>query len=98
MSGFICHSIAEDCYNFLDSYGEICVGCGCCEKCKDEKRRMENRIAVDLRHLEENACQIDHPDFQLPIQQKNIRLNVVYELERIMESMEVLERIAGGTQ
>lgn len=36
--------VAEKCWNLYDSYGEICVGCGCCSK--DPLTRVKARIDV----------------------------------------------------
>lgn len=39
----------NDCYNLEDSYGEICVHCGCCHE--DERIRNYARFVVTAQHL-----------------------------------------------
>lgn len=46
----VCYSIKDNCWNFYDSYGEICVHCGCCDK--DPLKRAENRKKVLERWLD----------------------------------------------
>lgn len=40
----------KDCWNLIDSYGEICVHCGCCSK--DPLTRYNARIEVLLQRIE----------------------------------------------
>lgn len=42
--------VKDKCWNFYDSYGEICVHCGCCSK--DPLTRYNARIEVILRRIE----------------------------------------------
>lgn len=44
MNIIIDRPVAEKCWNLYDSYGEICVGCGCCSK--DPLTRVKARIDV----------------------------------------------------
>lgn len=43
--------VAEKCWNLYDSYGEICVGCGCCSK--DPLTRVKARINVLTSRIED---------------------------------------------
>ena len=47
-SGAICHGVSKDCINPA-SYGEICVGCGCCSK--DKAIRYPARLKMYEREL-----------------------------------------------
>lgn len=42
--------VSSKCWNLYDSYGEICVHCGCCSK--DPVVRTKARIDVLQRHIE----------------------------------------------
>lgn len=54
----ISYATSKKCWNGLDSYGEICVHCGCCSKNPIE--RAKNRLRVAKRHLQE---QLDFKDW-----------------------------------
>lgn len=43
-------SATDNCWNLYESYGEICVHCGCCSK--DPVVRTKARIDVLQRHIE----------------------------------------------
>ena len=47
----ICYQVKEKCWNTLDSYGEICVGCGCCSA--DPMARAKARLSFAEEHLQE---------------------------------------------
>ena len=47
----VCMAAKENCYNTYDSYGEICVHCGCCSE--DEIERAKARVALADRMIEE---------------------------------------------
>ena len=72
---YIDFGVNENCYNPLESYGEICVGCGCCSK--DLKERTESRLALYQRLLD--RCVnfhnwVDDPRVRA-IQEKNIKID-----------------------
>ena len=46
----ICVAVKNNCWNLFDSYGEICVHCGCCAK--DPIERTKSRIEVTKEHLQ----------------------------------------------
>ena len=48
---YIDMQIRNNCWNFMDSYGEICVHCGCCSK--DKKIRYPARLECLKRWLKE---------------------------------------------
>ena len=52
--------VNKNCWNLYDSYGEICVGCGCCQR--DTRKRREARLAVLKTWLEESENFADWDD------------------------------------
>ena len=49
MSAIIDIAVSEKCWNLRDSFGQICVGCGCCSD--DNKTRYESRLACIERWI-----------------------------------------------
>ncbi len=47
----ISEHVKDNCWNLLDSYGEICVHCGCCSK--DKETRYKGRIECLEAWIEE---------------------------------------------
>lgn len=83
MSGHICCAVQKNCYNPYDSYGEICVGCGCCGKPSPERDKA--RLALwERRHEEDvnfdNWC--DNPKLRA-LQEKNRKLNIIFTGRRL---------------
>ena len=74
----------DKCWNLYDSYGEICVGCGCCSK--DPLTRTENRLRVLERQLHEeenfNDYAYEYPDM-VEMQKKNHESNLLYYKKQI---------------
>lgn len=66
----------KNCWNFLDSYGEICIGCRCCSK--DKKIRYESRIRCLERWLEEKLNFDMWIDGLEDLQRKNIKSDISY--------------------
>ena len=44
MTIFVDESVNKNCWNMRDTFGEICIHCGCCSKNKE--RRYSSRIWV----------------------------------------------------
>lgn len=68
--------VGERCWNVYDSYGEICVGCGCCSK--DPRVRYEARLEVCKRYLEEKLHfdeWFEDPEMR-KVQEKNVRKDI----------------------
>jgi len=79
----ICYSINKNCWNLYDSYGEICVHCGCCSKDKDMRRK--SRLELCERMLKN---QLEFNDFSdssklREIQENNNKSNIKYYKQRI---------------
>ena len=93
MSVHICFSVNENCYNPYESYGEICVGCGCCSK--DLKERTESRLALYQRLLDKCVNfhnWVDDPRIRA-IQEKNIKIDTKIYKRRIRYYQKRLEEL-----
>ena len=79
----ICYSVTKKCWNPYDSFGEICVGCGCCSD--DPIKRAEARLKVSKDHLEDrkNFNMWDEDPEWRKIQENNIRKDNLYFKRRI---------------
>ena len=76
MIGHIDRPTAKQCWNLIDSYGEICVHCGCCSP--DKRKRYASRIAVLERWIDEKEHfdrWDDDPEMKA-LQERNIRSNL----------------------
>ena len=71
----------KSCWNLIDSYGELCVGCGCCAK--DKKVRYESRIRCLERWLKEQYEFNDWIPEWKEQQEKNIKANIRYFKRRL---------------
>lgn len=83
MSGHICFQVSNKCWNPYDSYGEICVHCGCCSK--DKTTRQKARLEVAKRRLQEELdfdLWDDNPAWRA-IQEKNNKSNIRYWRRRV---------------
>jgi hypothetical protein len=81
----ICYSVADNCQNLYDSYGEICVGCNCCGRI-DPKTKLQCQLELAKRQLEEKQ-QFDMWDNDYPevnaIQHKNVAADIKYFKQKI---------------
>lgn len=93
MSVHICFSVNENCYNHIETYGEICVGCGCCSK--DLKERTESRLALYQRLLDrvENFDNWFEDPRVRAIQEKNIKIDKKMYKKRIRYYQKRLEEL-----
>ena len=72
----------KNCWNFIDSYGEICIRCRCCAK--DKKVRYESRIRCLERWLKEQYEFNDwFPEWKEQ-QEKNIKSNIRHFKRQLM--------------
>lgn len=68
------NTVTDKCWNPYDSYGEICVHCGCCSK--DKETRYKSRILL-LEELIENDEKFDGwVDGWREKQEENIKTNL----------------------
>lgn len=68
------YAVKKNCWNLFDSYGEICVGCGCCSP--DMKTRYESRISCLERWLDEQEHFDNWIEGLEELQEKNRRKNI----------------------
>lgn len=92
----ICRGIKKECYNPFESYGEICVGCGCCDT--DPEKRALARLALHQRLLKEDEefdrWWDDDPEW-LAVQKRNIANNIEWNKAKIAEYEEEIKKIRG---
>lgn len=78
MSIIICAAAKKKCYATMYSYGEICVGCGCCSP--NTKIRRKARLKYwkfwlyENRHFN-NWAPAEYPDM-VALQKKNVSANI----------------------
>lgn len=72
----ICYQVKKKCWNFYDSYGEICVGCGCCSP--NQLERAKARLALCERQLKEQYEFDGWFEDLKELQEKNIKANIRY--------------------
>jgi len=92
VTGHICFSITKDCIN-PDSYGEICVGCGCCSK--DKKIRYPARLKLYQDDLERQLNFSHWIKGWIRIQKRNRKLNITYCKRRIAIYKRLVEGLEG---
>jgi hypothetical protein len=80
MGSAICGPITKDCIN-PDSYGEICVGCGCCSK--DKSVRYPARLKLYQEDLHGQLHFTDWIKGWERLQKRNIKSNITYCKRRI---------------
>lgn len=90
MSGMVCESVIENCQNFYDSYGEICVGCNCCGRFGTDTM-WQARYEMAITRLSENIEKLTDEYFQSNLQQQNICSNISYWSERLKEILAHLD-------
>ena len=69
-------AVRKNCWNLYDSYGEICVRCGCCSA--DPIERAKARLEVCERWLQERLKFDDWNEGLEEIQRKNIADDIKY--------------------
>lgn len=74
MTGYIDFAVQKNCWNLIDSYGMLCVGCGCC--LKDKRKRYENRIRCLERWIEEEEKFDNWIEGCEETQERNRRANI----------------------
>lgn len=83
MSGHICFAVNDNCWNIYDSYGMICVHCGCCSK--DTKTRQKARLELMERRLAEYEAfdGWDDNEEMRKLQEKNVASIIRYFKRKI---------------
>lgn len=98
MTGNVCCSVTKDCYNFYDSYGEICVWCNCCGRV-DKKTMYRARLELMKRMQESNEnfkdWAYEYPEL-METQKRNVESNKIYYAEKIAVLEKIIAEKAGG--
>ena len=76
----LCVGVTKDCIN-PDSYGEICVGCGCCSK--DKSIRYPARLKLYQEDLQRQLNFNHWIKGWKRLQKRNIKANITYCKRRI---------------
>ena len=84
-----CFSVAKDCKNLYDSYGEICVGCNCCGRI-DPKTKLQCQLELAKRQLEESQ-QFDRWDNDYPAVNAMQHENVAADIEYFKAKIKMIE-------
>ena len=77
MTGYIDEPVIDHCYNGYESYGEICVHCGCCSD--DLAERFQARLDLAKRLLTEKR-RFNDWDYKYgwaKTQKKNVKADIV---------------------
>lgn len=85
----------RNCWNPFDSYGEICVGCGCCSK--DKKTRYNARLELAKRMLKDKLhfeLWLDDEEW-VKIQERNILCDIHYWERTIKRYERLLKEVEG---
>ena len=85
MIGHVSIAVSNRCYNLYESYGEICVGCGCCSS--NKRKRLEARIELHkrlLKHDQEFDGWANDPDVRA-VQERNVELNIAENMKMIAQ-------------
>jgi hypothetical protein len=82
------YGVKANCYNPMDSYGEICTWCNCCGRV-DKNTMYQCRIAIDKQHLQDEVALLFDAEYQNS--QSVILKNCEYHIKRIKRSIKKLE-------
>lgn len=83
MSGYLDCGLKKNCYNPFESYGVICVGCGCCSE--DELTAAKARLGLHRRLLakaEHFDLWFDDPEMK-ELQKRNVEAIIKWNKEQI---------------
>lgn len=94
MSIHIDYAVNEDCLNFYDSYGEICVHCNACGRFNKETMH-EDYLKVLKEHVKENINLSEWMEGYEELQKSNIQENIKY-LEDEIKRVEDLIKTKGS--
>ena len=84
----------KDCYAMMWSYGEICVGCGCCSE--DPVTRITARISYHQEMLHNDrhfdGWYEDDPEI-LALQKRNVEADIKWNEEKLKELRKELRKL-----
>ena len=93
MTVHISDQVKTECWNFYDSYGEICVHCGCCSS--NPRIQAKARLKVLRRELEEceNFTDWDEDIDLRRLQESNIQSNIKYFKKEIAKYEKIRRKL-----
>lgn len=93
----MCMSVSEDCIN-RNSYGVICVLCGCCSRNSNYKDRIIRTIKYYKECLEEqyNFNRWSDDGYLKKIQERNVKSNILYFKRKIRMYKKILKTLKAG--
>lgn len=89
------YGVTDDCIN-INSYGEICVRCGCCSRYEgilSPRERTIRKIRYYRQRLQEQYAFDGWIEPFRKIQERNIALNVLYCKRQIRKYRKVLRTL-----
>jgi len=89
-AGYLCFPVTKDCIN-PDSYGETCVGCGCCSK--DKTVRYPARLKLYQNGLERELQFSNWRRGFIRLQKSNTKINKTYCRRRIAIYKRLIESL-----
>ena len=85
----VCYAVKKECIN-PDSYGMICVHCGCCST--DKMTRYSARLKMFTEHLKEHEYFNNWIKGHIRLQKSNMKKNITYCKRRIAIYYRLFER------
>ena len=97
MSGHLCVSAKKNCYAIMWSYGEICCHSNCCGQFGKGLKMWRARLRYHRHNLKESKAfdnWADDKDLK-KLQQRNKKLNIKYNQQKIKKCEERIEYFKG---
>lgn len=85
------YAVSDDCINAY-TYGEICVHCGCCSRNPNYRDRIIRQIRYykEMLNEEYDFDQWSKNENLRKIQEKNVKLNILYFKRKIRRCKKIL--------
>lgn len=85
------YAVSEDCINIY-SFGEICVGCGCCSRNANYRDMIRRRIKYYKEMLAEQYSFSDWCENEKlrALQERNVKANIIYFKRKIRLCKKIL--------
>jgi hypothetical protein len=84
--------VKRNCYNGFESYGEICVRCGCCST--DKKIRYKARLELHERLLDRSLHFNQWHKGWIRVQKRNIKKNITWNKYRFAIYKRLLREVS----
>ena len=94
---FVDYAVSKDCIN-IDSYGMICVHCGCCKRNPSYRDMIRQRIKYYKSRLAEQYkfSDWDEDEYWRNVQKKNINSNIIYHKRNIRICKKIMRTMKGN--